>query len=183
MGGMIAQTVAIEHPQRVLSLVSLMSTTGRRSVGWQDPRLLPRLISGRSRSRQEYIEHSEQTWRMIGSPTYPVDFATSRVRAGETYDRGISAAGVFRQMLAVLTQPDRTTRLHRLTVPCMVIHGLSDRMIHVSGARATALAIPGAELLLIPGMGHDLPERLWPTLIDAIVRTARRAQPADAALR
>jgi pimeloyl-ACP methyl ester carboxylesterase len=178
MGGMIAQTVAIEHPERVLSLVSLMSTTGRRSVGWQDPRLLPRLVAGRSRSREQYIEQSEETWRMIGSPAYPVDFATSRVRAGETYDRGISAAGVLRQMLAVLTQPDRTVRLSRVTVPTLVVHGLSDRMVHVSGGRATAQAIPGAELLLIDGMGHDLPEKLWPTFIDGIVRTARRARPA-----
>jgi pimeloyl-ACP methyl ester carboxylesterase len=178
MGGMIAQTIAIEHPERVLSLVSMMSTTGRRSVGWQDPRLLPRLIAGRSRSREDYIAQSERTWGMIGSPAYPPDLAASRVRAGETYDRGLTAAGVFRQMLAVLTQPDRTDQLRRLTVPTMVIHGLSDRMVHVSGGRATADAIPGAELLLIPGMGHDLPEQLWPTFVDAIARTAVRTARA-----
>jgi pimeloyl-ACP methyl ester carboxylesterase len=175
MGGMIAQTIAIEYPERVLSLTSMMSTTGRRSVGWQDPRMLPQLLSGGSRSREEYVERSALTWGFIGSPDYPIDSEKSRVRAADTYDRGITADGVFRQMLAVVTQPDRTARLQDVRVPTTVVHGLSDRMVHVSGGRATARAVPGAELVLVPGMGHDLPEPLWPVLIDAVVRTSRAA--------
>jgi pimeloyl-ACP methyl ester carboxylesterase len=175
MGGMIAQTLAIEHPDRVLSLVSIMSTTGRRSVGWQDPRLFPMLLGRGARSREEVIAQSARTWATIGSPGYPTPGDEIRERAGETYDRGMDAAGVVRQMQAVLAQPDRTARLHSLKVPALVVHGLNDRLVHVSGGRATAAAIPGAELLLIPGMGHDLPRALWPTFADAIERTAARA--------
>jgi pimeloyl-ACP methyl ester carboxylesterase len=96
-------------------------------------------------------------------------------RAGETFDRGFDAAGVMRQMLAIVTQSDRTQRLHGVTVPAAVVHGLADKMIHVSGGRATAAAIPGAELVLIPGMGHDLPAELYATYVEVIRRTADRA--------
>ncbi|MGI8576458.1 MAG: alpha/beta fold hydrolase [Nocardioidaceae bacterium] len=177
MGGMIAQTLALEHPDRVLSLVSIMSTTGRRFVGRQDPRLYPRFLApGRNNSRGAYIERSARTWAAIGSPGYPTPAEETRERAAETYDRGISFAGVLRQIQAVLTQPDRTTALHGLTMPVLVIHGLSDRLVNVSGGRATAAAIPCAELLLIPGMGHDLPTQVWPLIADGIERTAKRAR-------
>jgi pimeloyl-ACP methyl ester carboxylesterase len=95
--------------------------------------------------------------------------------AEETFDRGLSASGTLRQMMAILTQPNRTERLHAVRVPTVVVHGLADRMVHVSGGRATAAAIPGAELLLVEGMGHDLPPELFATFVDAIDRTARRA--------
>ncbi len=175
MGGMIAQTLALEHPERVFSLVSIMSTTGRRSVGWQDPRLFPMLIGRGRHARESFIDQSEKTWATIGSPEYPTPPDKVRERAAETFDRGISTSGVMRQMQAVLAQPDRTRALHGLSIPTLVIHGLADRLVHVSGGRATARAIPGAELLLIPGMGHDLPDSLWPTFADGIERTARRA--------
>ena len=175
MGGMIAQTLAIEHPDRVLSLVSVMSTTGRRSVGWQDPRLFPMLLGRGRLSREGFVERSARTWRSIGSPAYRMPDDEVRARAEETYDRGISNSGVVRQMQAVLSQPDRAPRLRDLRIPALVIHGLNDRMVHVSGGRATARAIPGAELMLIPGMGHDIPKQLWPTFADGIERTARRA--------
>lgn len=176
MGGMIAQVVAIEHPDRVLSLVSLMATTGRRSVGWQDPRLLPRMLGRGRHSRETYLYESVRTWQAIGSPAYPIPVEEARERAGETYDRGICPTGVIRQLQAVLAQRDRSVSLQEVTVPTLVIHGLADRLVHVSGGRATAAAIPGAELLLVPGMGHDMPRELWPVLIGAIERTARRAQ-------
>jgi pimeloyl-ACP methyl ester carboxylesterase len=175
MGGMIAQTLAIEHPERVLSLVSIMSTTGRRTVGWQDPRLFPMLLGRGARTREQVIAHSARTWATIGSPGYPTPDDEIRARAGETFDRGMNAEGVVRQMQAVLAQPDRTSRLRGLSLPALVIHGLDDRLVHVSGGRATASAIPGAELMLIRGMGHDLPRALWPTFADGIERTARRA--------
>ncbi len=175
MGGMIAQTLAIEHADRVLSLVSVMSTTGRRTVGWQDPRLLPMLLSRRGRSREQVIAQSAATWATIGSTKYPTPADEIRRRAGETFDRGMNAAGVVRQMQAVMSQPDRTRRLRSLSVPALVIHGLDDRLVHVSGGRATADAIAGSELLVVPGMGHDLPRQLWPLLADGIERTAARA--------
>ena len=175
MGGMIAQTMAIDVPERVRSLTSIMSTTGRRTVGWQDPRLAPMLLARRTQSREAYVAASAKLWKLIGSPLYPDTTEAIALRAGETFDRGVSAAGVARQMLAVITQPDRSPSLRSLRIPALVIHGMSDRMVHVSGGRATSQSIPGAELLLIPGMGHDVPGALYETFTDAIRRTADRA--------
>ncbi len=175
MGGMIAQTMAIQRPERVRSLVSIMSTTGRRNVGWQSPRLIPTLLAPRHGGREEYVERSAASWHLIGSPAYPEAPEDTRARAAETWDRGVSAAGVLRQMLAVITQPDRTKPLGGLELPATVIHGMSDRMVHVSGGQATARAIPGSQLLLIPGMGHDLPVPLHGTFADTIRRTADKA--------
>ncbi|QYJ02611.1 alpha/beta fold hydrolase [Nocardioides panacisoli] len=175
MGGMIAQTVALEHPDRVRSLTSIMSTTGRRTVGWQHPALLPSLLWSRG-EREGYIESSEKLWRIIGSPDYPTSAQELRDRAGETFDRGMSRMGVMRQMLAILGQPDRTDALGALTVPTAVVHGRADKMVHVSGGRATATAIPGAELVLVRGMGHDLPAGLYETFVATIRRTADRAR-------
>ena len=176
MGGMLVQTMAIEHPERVASLVSIMSTTGKRSVGWQHPSLLPKLLAPRARTREAYIENSRLMSAMIGSPGYPEDPEATDLRAGETWDRGISASGILRQMLAILRQPNRTPALRELTVPAAVIHGSADKMVHVSGGRATAAAIPDAELVVIDGMGHDLPAALYDTFVDVIRRTADRAK-------
>ena len=178
MGGMIAQTLAVEEPSRVRSLTSIMSTTGRRTVGWQDPRLLPVLLASRKPGRDAYVDGSLRVSRLIGSPGYREDESITRARGEETFDRGVHTAGVQRQMLAVVTQPDRTERLRALRVPTLVIHGLADRMVHVSGGRATAAAVPGAELLTIDGMGHDLPEPLFDTFASGIRRTADRAVSA-----
>jgi pimeloyl-ACP methyl ester carboxylesterase len=175
MGGMVAQTMAIEAPHRLRSLVSIMSTTGRRAVGWQSPALLPTLIAPRG-SKEAYISRSLRVWGIIGSPGYPQSDDELRKRAGETWDRGIDQEGVVRQMLAVVTQPDRTRQLAQVRVPTLVMHGLADKMVHVSGGRATAAAIPGAELVLISGWGHDLPVELFDTFVSAIRRTADRAR-------
>ena len=175
MGGMIAQTMAIARPQRVRSLTSIMSTTGKRTVGWQHPSLLPALVGGRRVGREAYLKTSAAFWRVIGSPAYPEAPEELERRAAETWDRGVSAAGTQRQMLAVLTQPNRAARLRGVRVPTLVVHGLADKMVHVSGGRATATAVPGAELLLIDGMGHDLPPALHETFVNAIRRTADRA--------
>jgi pimeloyl-ACP methyl ester carboxylesterase len=175
MGGMIAQTMAIAQPRRVRSLTSMLSTTGKRTVGWQSPSLFPTLFSPRN-NRDDYIAASGRVWQLIGSPGYPVDEDESRKRAAETFDRGIPRSGVLRQMIAILKAPNRSVRLHSLHVPTLVIHGLADRMVHVSGGRATAAAIPGSELLLIDGMGHDLPPALFETFVSAIRRNAERAR-------
>jgi pimeloyl-ACP methyl ester carboxylesterase len=178
MGGMIAQTMAVERPERVESLTSIMSTIGKRTVGWQHPKLVPMLIAPRGPGRTAYAETSARLWRMIGSPAYPVPHDEVVARAEETWDRGFSANGVMRQMLAILAQPNRSARLRALRIPALVIHGSEDRMVHVSGGRATAAAIPGAELLIIDGMGHDVPRPLYVTFADAIRRTADRARPS-----
>jgi pimeloyl-ACP methyl ester carboxylesterase len=175
MGGMIAQTMTIAQPRRVRSLASLMSTTGKRTVGWQSPSLFPTLFSPRN-NRDDYVAASAKVWQLIGSPAYPLSEEESRRRAGETYDRGVPRSGVMRQMIAILKQPNRSARLRGLQVPTVVIHGLADKMVHASGGRATAAAIPGSELLLIDGMGHDLPPALFETFVSAIRRNADRAK-------
>jgi len=174
MGGMIAQTLAITHPDKVRSLVSMMSTTGQRTVGFQHPSLFPTLLAKKV-GKDAYVAGAVRIWQMIGSPGYPATEEEVRQRALDTYERGVTAAGVARQMLAVVSQPDRTADLRRLTVPATVIHGLADKMVHVSGGRATSMAIPGSELLLIDGMGHDMPQELWPRYVRAVRRTADRA--------
>ncbi|MCK5890147.1 alpha/beta hydrolase [Aeromicrobium sp.] len=175
MGGMIAQTLAIQEPDRVLSLTSIMSTTGRRTVGWQDPRLIPHLLKRTKPTRDAYVARSVESSALIGSPAFPPDPEAARRRAEITYDRGYSASGVVRQMMAILTQPDRTAALRRLSVPATVVHGTADRLVNPSGGRATAEAIPGAELRMVEGMAHDLPPALWDTLVAAITDTAARA--------
>lgn len=176
MGGMIAQTMALAAPERVRSLTSMMSTTGRRGVGWQSPALLPTFATPRGPGLEAYIRRSMTVWRIIGSPGFPMPEAELRDRATETWERGVDEAGVLRQMMAVLTQPDRTRALGSLEVPTLVMHGLADRMVHVSGGRATAAAIRGAELRLVRGWGHDLPVALFPTFVSGIRRTADRAR-------
>ncbi|MGI9157658.1 MAG: alpha/beta fold hydrolase [Marmoricola sp.] len=182
MGGMIVQTMAGAQPKRVRSLTSIMSTLGKRSVGWQDPKLLPLLVAPRQNNREAYVENSARLWKLIGSPGFPENDETTRERAGDTFDRGVSGAGVLRQMIAILTQPNRSRTLHGLRMPVLVIHGDSDRMVHVSGGRATATAISGAELLVIKGMGHDLPAPMFETITAAVRRTANRARADDCPL-
>lgn len=177
MGGMIVQTMAIAQPQRALSMTSIMSTTGSRKVGWQHPRIIPALLASAGRTRDSYVARSMRTSALIGSPAFPSDEETSRARAYETYDRGWIASGVARHMLAVLTQPDRTKDLAEVDLPVTVIHGLNDPLVHRSGGKAVANAVPGAEHIEIAGMAHDLPVQLYDTYVDAIVRTAERAVP------
>jgi pimeloyl-ACP methyl ester carboxylesterase len=175
MGGMIVQTMTLDEPHRVRSLTSIMSTTGKRTVGWQHPRLIPAMLRPIKPGRDAYADASVAMWHMIGSPGFPRHEERTRELAVEAYDRGVSASGALRQMMAILTQPNRATALRDVAVPTLVVHGMADRMVHVSGGRATAAAVPGAELLLVDGMGHDLPPDLYPTLVDAICRTASRA--------
>jgi pimeloyl-ACP methyl ester carboxylesterase len=175
MGGMIVQTMAIDQPERVRSMTSIMSTLGKRSVGWQHPSLLPMLLAKRGVGREAYVATSAKMWQMIGSPGYPQTEDEVRARAEETFDRGVSASGVMRQMLAILNQPNRSRSLASLEVPAAIVHGSADKMVHVSGGRATARALPGAELLVIDGMGHDVPKELFETFTDIIRRTADRA--------
>ena len=175
MGGMIAQLMTIRHPFRILSLASIMSTTGRRRVGRTAPQLYPMLLRRRSRSREGYAAHVAAMQRLIGSPAYPTDPEEIRARARRSWDRGVDPDGPGRQLAAILAARDRTRDLRRITAPTVVIHGTADRLVSVSGGRATADAVPGARLLLFDGMGHDLPRALWPQIVDAIAQNAARA--------
>jgi pimeloyl-ACP methyl ester carboxylesterase len=176
MGGMIAQTLAIRRPERVLSLTSIMSTTGSRRVGWPKPRALPALFRRPPRSRDGYIEHALRIWRLIGSPGFPLDEDRVRARAGATYDRGIDPRGTARQLVAITASGDRSPELRKVCVPTLVIHGADDPLVHPSGGIATAKAIPDAQLMVIRGMGHDLPPALWPRVVNAVDRNAKRAE-------
>jgi pimeloyl-ACP methyl ester carboxylesterase len=181
MGGMIAQLIAIRHRDRVLSLVSIMSTTGNRRVGRPHPRLIPHLLRRARTDREGYISDFVETYRVIGSPTYARDPERMREKGARCFERGIHPAGAARQLAAIVTTPDRTPLLRRLDLPATVIHGTADRLVSPSGGRATADAIPGAKLVMIEGMGHDLPPQLWAQVIDEIVRTAGVADSATGA--
>jgi pimeloyl-ACP methyl ester carboxylesterase len=176
MGGMIAQTVAIEHPERVRTLTSIMSTTGDPRVGGATEAATAVLLAPPARSREEAVERTVRTYRVIGSPAYELDEAGLRERAGLSYDRAYDPMGVGRQLLAVLASGDRTARLGEIRVPTLVIHGAEDPLVQVSGGRATAAAIPNAELVVLDGMGHDLPQALWPELTKRIAAVVRRAE-------
>lgn len=176
MGGMIAQRVAITYPERVRSLTSIMSTTGDRSVGGASEAAQAVLYAPPANDRDEAIERQLQTSRVIGSPGFPFDEEAIRARAALAYDRAHDPAGVARQMAAIVTSPDRTADLGRVAVPTLVIHGSDDALVNVSGGRATAAAVPGAELVVIEGMGHDLPRALWPELTERITAHIKRAE-------
>jgi pimeloyl-ACP methyl ester carboxylesterase len=179
MGGMIAQTLAARYPDLVLSLTSMMSTTGNRWVGQPALRLLPMLAARPANGREAAIERSEKVFAAIGSRDLGLDLDRVRDIAGRSYDRGRGdQAGQARQMAAIIASGDRTRELGRIAVPTLVIHGTADPLVRPSGGRATVKAIPGARMLEIEGMGHDLPHSAWPRMLDAIAANAALAEPA-----
>lgn len=166
MGGMIVQTMAIEHPERLASLTSVMSTTGAPDVGRPTPEAMEALLAEPPTDRAAYIESSSR-WAVWASRRHH-DPERARESAAASYDRAFYPEGGSRQMAAILASGDRTERLGGVTVPTLVIHGTDDTLIHPSGGEATAAAIPGARLLMVDDMGHDHPPALWPLLVDAI---------------
>jgi len=175
MGGMIAQTMAARHPDRVLSLASIMSNTGHRWKGTPGLRLYPMFMRRAADDREGAIESTVSTFRLIGSPGFPFEEEELRRVAQLSYERGYNPAGTARQLAAILAAGDRTEELRRITAPTVVIHGTRDLMVRPSGGRETAKAIAGAQLVEIEGMGHDLPPGAWDRIIDAIVSNTQRA--------
>jgi len=180
LGGMIAQTVAIEHPRRVLSLTSIMSTTGNPRLPRARPEATAALLRPPPRDREGAMARAVAVFRTIGSPGFPMDEARVRERAGRSFDRCSHPAGAARQMLAVLASGSRVEALRRVTAPTLVIHGTDDPLIPVAAGVETAQLIPGAELMLIEGMGHDLPRAVWGRVIDAITDLTTRARATAA---
>jgi pimeloyl-ACP methyl ester carboxylesterase len=174
MGGMIAQLFAIRHPQKTLSLCSIMSTTGNPEVGAPTPEAISALLQPRPTTREEAIARGEEVGRIIGSKTL-FDAEKAKRNAALAFDRANDPDGILRQMQAIQAQTAREADLAKVTMPTLVIHGRHDPLVTVSGGEATAKAIPGAQLLVLDEMGHDLPEPLWPEIVGAITKNARSA--------
>ena len=170
MGGMIAQLVAINHPARTKSLVSIMSTTQRRGLPEGKPEAFAAIMTPpASPGREDRIARGVAVWRVIGSPGFPAGDEELKAFATRTVDYApYDPAGIARQMAAVIAASPRHERLKAVEVPALVIHGADDPLVLVSSGEDTAASIPGAELMVIPGMGHDFPESLAPILIKAI---------------
>ena len=175
MGGMIGQMMAANHPDRVLSLTSIMSTTGDQAVGQPKQEAIAALITPMPADREGYIETVVRAFKLIGSPAYPGDEERIRSLIAASYDRAYNPDGFLHQLAAILASGNRTAALNSIKAPTLVIHGEEDPLIVLSGGEATADAIPGAKLVKIPGMGHDLPPELWPQFIDDIVENTERA--------
>lgn len=179
LGGAIAQTAAIEHPRRVRSLTSIMSTTGDRAVGQANPEALRAMFSGPpATTREAAVERALRMARIVGSPGFERDEGVLAERAGRAFDRAYDPVGIARQAVASVASGDRTARLRTLAVPTLVLHGAVDLLCDVSGGRATAAAVPNAELVVFEGMGHDLPVALWPEITSRIAALVRRAEIA-----
>ena len=175
MGGIIGQHLAFRYPGRVLSLTSIMAGAGGRIAGAPKLSILPLFLAKPGGDgREEYIERGLKLFKAIGSPKY-FDEQSVREIAGLSYDRGINNSGTGRQLAAIVADGKRTKRLHRITAPTLVIQGTRDKLATPSGGKAVAKAIPGAKLMMVDGMGHDLPRVLWPKFIDAIAENAARA--------
>jgi len=177
MGGMIAQTIAFRHPARVLSLTSIMSSTGARDLPQAKPDIMALLLTPPPAKREANIEHGVKVWRAISGPGFPFDEEYMRKKMALSYDRCFYPQGVMRQLVAILAHGDRTSALKSVKAPTLVIHGAADPLVPVECGKATAAAVPGAKLLIIKGMGHSLPMEAWPQIIDAIVVLTRKAGP------
>jgi pimeloyl-ACP methyl ester carboxylesterase len=175
MGGMIAQLIAINHPERVLSLTSIMSTVGGPRVVQAQPDVIAALLVPPGAMREERVEHSLAVRRLINGAGVPFDEDRARHKAERAVDRCFHPDGGLRQIVAILAAPDRAPALGRLTIPTLVIHGEEDPLVPPDNGRQTAAALPNPRLLMIANMGHNLPERVWPDVVDAIVAVAGSA--------
>jgi pimeloyl-ACP methyl ester carboxylesterase len=175
MGGMIAQVVGYRHPDKVRSLGLIMTGSGKRVASLPRLRAFGTLLTRPARTRDQFVELLVRTFGVIGSPEHETDEDWLRATAGATWDRGHSRAGVARQLHAITASRDRSRNLRAVRAPTVVIHGERDPLVRPAAGRSLARAIPGAELRMIPGMGHDLPRAVWPEVVEAIATNAGRA--------
>jgi len=175
MGGMIAQEIAMQHPDRVLSLTSIMSSTGNPKLPQPTREASAILLAPPPTTKEEYLTRFGQTWKVLRGASFPLDEAKDLERAERTYARGLNPAGVGRQLRAILASGSRNERLKSVKAPTLVIHGTIDPLVKMEAGKDTAASIPGAKLLLIEGMGHALPIPMWPTIIGAIADHAHGA--------
>lgn len=175
MGGMIAQEVAISFPERVRSLTSIMSTTGNPKVPPPTREAAAMLMAPPPTTKDEYLERFAKTWKVLRVGSFPEDEKRDRERAERCFARGLSPAGVGRQLRAILASGSRKQRLGAVRTPTLVIHGTVDPLVRPEGGKDTAASIPGAKLLMIDGMGHAIPLPMWPQIIDAIDKHAHGA--------
>ncbi len=174
MGGMIVQEIAINHPSRVLSLTSIMSTTGAPGLPPAKPQAMQILMKPAPQEREASIEASIEAGRVLYG-SFPYDEEKARKLAGINYDRSFYPQGMGRQMLAIMASGDRTEKLASVKVPTLVMHGKDDPLVLVECGIATSEAIPGSELLLIEKMGHSTPPEAWPQIVNAIVSNTEKA--------
>ena len=177
MGGFIAQLVTLNHPDRVLSLTSIMSGPGGKDAVAPKPEGAAILMVSPPASRQERIEQGMSIRQTLKGSGDPFDEAFERTRAERAVDRAYYPMGVGRQFVAILAAKSRLERLKQLRVPTLVIHGIDDVLVPIENGRLVAAAVPGARLIEFEGMGHDLPQRVWPHALDAIEEIARQATP------
>jgi len=174
MGGMIAQLMAAGHPDRVLTLTSIMSTTGEPGLPVSTPEAWACLTAPLETELGPFLEQYISKWQVYAGPKYPIDPDLARDHATRLFERGTHSAGRDRQLAAILASGSRREALATVACPALVIHGDSDPVVRVEAGKATADAIEGAELLVFEGMGHELAKGLWPQVVDAIARHAGR---------
>jgi pimeloyl-ACP methyl ester carboxylesterase len=175
LGGMIVQTMAILFPDRVKTLTSIMSTTGNPGLPPASPEAMAALTSERANNVDQAMDRAVAVSNIIGSPGFPKDESRTRAKAKASFERAFYPEGVARQMAAVVAHGDRRPGLNKLKVPTLVIHGSADPLVPVTGGIDTQENIPGATLMLIEGMGHDLPPETWDQIIDGISVLTGRA--------
>ncbi|HTI26932.1 MAG TPA: alpha/beta hydrolase [Kutzneria sp.] len=175
MGGMIVQQLLIDHADQLLSACSIMSTTGDQSVGASTPEAMAALQAPPPQTADEAAEAAVRASRAVGSPGFPFDEERIRANGRAAFERARNPLGFVRQFAAIMASGDRTEGLRTVKVPTLVVHGEADPLLNVTGGKATAAAIPDSRLLIIPGMGHDLPMGAWPQIVDAIADNAARA--------
>ncbi|MEM9564629.1 MAG: alpha/beta hydrolase [Actinomycetota bacterium] len=177
MGGMIGQQLAIDHPNRVASLVSIMSTTGNRRVGRPTASLVAKIVTRRPPPAdapvERVLDEAVNLYRLVSGPGRDLDRARELFRMSVT--RSYRPAGTARQLMAIQASPDRTPDLARLTIPVLVVHGQVDPLVRLSGGLATNRAVPGSRLVVYPDMGHDLPSARWSEMAELIEATVERA--------
>jgi pimeloyl-ACP methyl ester carboxylesterase len=176
MGGAIAQILAISYPSRLLSLTLMMTSTGNPDVPPAKPEAMAALFSmvTAPNQREAYIEYLLPAFRTIGSPGFPFNEEYFRKLLGRLFDRSFYPVGMIRQYLALLSQENRNPALAKVKLPTLIVHGADDPLVPVEAGKEAAKVIPGSEILIIEGMGHDLPREVWPAVVEAMTKNTTK---------